>query len=182
MARLKRRTSQQVRDELALLEALEPVEEAHLAAKAEYQEAVRSGDLARARAAKARKLETGNRLNEIRLWLRREAAIVDLQTKIIPDLEARLSRPILVQDGTGDARDDTETRAALEAQLNAYRAELEVMSREAAAYRAELEALGGEVVGEPVPPDLPPGSAHVTLPPVVVEPTVNGRRGKRGAK
>lgn len=168
--RIVRRTSAQVRDELALLEVLEPVEEAHLAAKEAYTEARALGNAASIREARQAKVDTGNKLNEIRTWLRREQAIVKLQTKTIPELEARLSRPILTADG------NSEDRARLQAALERAKAELAVISAEAAAYRRELEALGGVVGGEPVPPNLPPGSADVSLPSVTVRPVVNARK------
>jgi len=174
--RIVRRTSRQVRDELALLETLEPIEQAHLEAKQAYKQAIASGDRKTIGAARARQQATGNHLNEVRTWLRREDAIRRLQTVTIPKLEARLARPILAQDGPGKGREDTAERARLEQLLAEARKELAVMSREAADYRAALEALGGEVTGEPVPPDLPPGSAEVGLPTVEVAADVNGKK------
>lgn len=179
MARLKRRTSQQVRDEAALLEALEPIEQAHLDAKAAFKQARASGDREAFLAARKRKQATGNHLNEVRTWLRREDAIRRLQAITIPKLEQRLAGPILAQDGPGrPAREDTKTRKQLETMLERARTELAELSRQAADYRAQLEQLGGVVGGDPVPPDLPPGSAEVELPTIQVKADINGRRGR----
>lgn len=168
--RIVRRTSAQVRAELELLEALEPIEQAHLDAKAAYKAAVASGDRAAIKAAKQRKRETGDRLNEVREWLRREQVIRKLQTVTVPELERRAA------SGT-----DKQRREA-EAVLERARAELKTLADQAAAYRAALEQLGGVVTGEPVPADLPPGSADVSMPAVAVKAkaAATGSR-KRGA-
>lgn len=181
MAVLRRRTPQQVRDEAALLEALQPIEQAHLDAKQAFKEARESGDQAAFLAAKQRKQATGNHLEETRTWLRREDAIRRLQAITIPKLEQRLAGPILAQDGPGSpAREDTKTRKQLETMLERARTELAKLGKEAADYRAQLEQLGGVVGGDPVPPDLPPGSAEVELPSIDVKADINGgsRRGR----
>lgn len=173
--RIVRRGSQQLRDELALLEVLEPIEDAHLDAKEAYRAAVTSGDPAAIREARQHKAETGNHLEATRTWLRVEAAIVKLSTRLIPELERILAGPILVKHGADDAREDQEERARLEAKLAAYRRELELFIAEAVPVRQQLQALGGQVVGGPVPPGLPPGSADVTTPTIAVTTTVNRR-------
>lgn len=168
--RIVRRGSQQLRAELALVEACEPIEEAHLDAKDAYQQAVASGDAEAIREAKRVKVETGNRLNETREWLRREAEVVKLQTVTIPKLERVLAGPMLVPDGKGGSVDDAKARADVQAALAAARAELTGLSVKAAETRTALEALGGQVVGDPVVRELPPGSAEVTAPAITVRP------------
>ncbi|MFB4294788.1 hypothetical protein ACBI99_44665 [Nonomuraea sp. ATR24] len=174
--RIIRRGIAALQAELGLLEALKPFEDNHQDAKERFSEAVASGDRARIVAAKQAKVEAANRLEDVRTWLRREAAIVKLQTITIPRLEQRLAAPILA-DGK-DAGEDLEERARLEGALAAARAELEALGREATAFRAGLEALGAVVSGHPVPPDLPPGSADVTVAPIAAKTTVNRRKEK----
>ncbi|WP_214327839.1 hypothetical protein [Nonomuraea sediminis] len=164
------RRSAALRAELALVEDLEPIEDAHLQAKQAYEGARASGDPEAIRAAKQVKVETANRLNETREWLRREAEIVKLQTVTIPKLEGILAKPMLVKHGDNGAVEDREARAQVEAALKLARKELEEANATAVVVRRELEALGAFVVGDPVPPDLPPGSADVTAPSLTVKP------------
>lgn len=176
--RIVRHSGRAERDAVRALEdALDPIEDAHQAAKIAYSDAVASGDRARIVEAKAAKVAAANRLEDARTWLRREQEIVKLQTVVIPRLEQRLAGPILV--GVGDqVREDIEERARLQEALDAARAELTALNREAVAYRRALQELGGVVVGDPVPPDLPPGSADVTMAPITTKATVNRRRGE----
>lgn len=180
--RIVRRGSAQLRAELALVEACEPIEDAHAEAKDLYREALASGDPVAIRAAKAVKVAAANALNETRTWLRREAAIVKLSTITIPKLEAVLAGPVLVKHGDADAREDPKARAQVQEALAAARAELEVMAAKAVQVRRDLEALGGVVQGDPVPHDLPPGSADVDLPTISVKPRVDGASGSKGGK
>ncbi|MCG5220260.1 hypothetical protein [Streptosporangium sp. KLBMP 9127] len=194
------RRGRQERDAVRALEdALDPIEDAHLEAKAAYLAAVAAyqqavtaaGDQARddpavataraaVREAKRVKVDAANHYEESRTWLRREAAIVKLSTSTIPELMRRLAAPILVKDGADDARDDPQERARLEALLLAARQELAATIEEALPMRRALEELGGQVAGDPVPPDLPPGSADVSLSPISVRSTVNRRRDEKG--
>jgi hypothetical protein len=175
--RIVRHSRRAERDAVRSLEdALDPIEDAHQAAKAEHQEAIASGDRDRIRAAKAAKVEAANRLEDARTWLRREAEIRKLQMIVIPGLERKLAGPILVKHGDKDAREDVQERARLQDALDAARAELAALDVEAVAYRRALQELGGVVVGDPVPPDLPPGSADVTMAPITTKATVNRRK------
>ncbi|MFI6904891.1 hypothetical protein ACIBKY_26760 [Nonomuraea sp. NPDC050394] len=153
----------------ALEDALEPIEEALYQAKEAYWEAVEGGDVGAIRAAKAAKVEAATRMEETRTWLRREAEIDKLQTRTIPRLEEILAGPMLVKTGKNDAREDPQARAEVELTLVAAHAELEALNALAVPLRRELAALGGVVVGDPVPPDLPPGSADVTAPSITVK-------------
>ncbi|MEV4837795.1 hypothetical protein AB0K05_24955 [Nonomuraea sp. NPDC049486] len=154
----------------ALEDACTPLEEALYQAKEAYWEAVDGGDRAAIRAAKQAKQEAAARLEETRTWLRREAEIVKLQSRTIPRLEQILAGPMLVKDGKNDAREDLVARAEVEQALTAARAELETLTALAIPLRRQLQELGGVVESDPVPPDLPPGSADVTLPAVTVKP------------
>lgn len=203
--RIVRRGGRAERDAVRALEdALDPIEDAHLqgkddyiAAVAAYQQAVaaagdQAGDdpavaaaLAAMRQAKRDKMAAANLYEETRTWLRREAAIVKLSTSTIPELSRKLASPILVKDGADGAdgaRDDPAERARLEAQLVAARQELAATIEEALPMRHALAELGGVVVGDPVPPDLPPGSAEVTLSPIDATSTVNRRGDTKGGK
>ncbi|MFC3986430.1 hypothetical protein [Streptosporangium jomthongense] len=131
---VRSRSSQQLRGELELLEALEPISEEHADAKEAYQAALTSGDPEAIRAAKARKQAASNRLNETREWLRREREIAKLSATTIPELERLLSQ----QGGGGNAR-----RAELGAALEQARAQLERAQAEAAVVRRELAVLTG---------------------------------------
>ncbi|MET7333267.1 hypothetical protein [Nonomuraea sp. NPDC005650] len=153
----------------ALEDACEPIEEALYAAKETYWEAVEAGDPAAIREAKAAKLAAATSLEETRTWLRREAEIIRLQTRTIPRLEEILAKPMLVKHGDKDAREDPAARAQVEQALAAARQELEDLTALAIPLRRDLEALGGVVVGDPAPPDLPPGSAEVTAPSITVK-------------
>lgn len=148
----------------ALEDALDPIEEAHLAAKENLWAARESGDRAAIRAAKQQLVEASNRLEETRTWLRREAEVVKLQTVTIPELERALQA----------AKDDD--KQPLQLALEAAKAELEAVGGLAAQTRRQLEQLGGVVAGPPVPADLPPGSADVTLPPISTRAVVNRRK------
>ncbi|MER7363568.1 hypothetical protein [Nonomuraea wenchangensis] len=157
----------------ALEDACDPIEEAYFQAKEAHWGAVEGGDPAQIREAKAAKVAAAARYEETRTWLRREAEVVKLQTRTIPRLEKILAAPILVKDGKNSAREDPAARAEVEQALAAARQELETLSKAAAETRRALEALGGEVVGDPVPLDLPPGSAEVTAPSITARPRVH---------
>lgn len=172
--RIVRRGSTQLRAELELVEALEPIEEAHAEAKTAYRAALDSGDQAAIAAAKRVKLAAAHHLNETRTWLRRERAITKLSTVTIPELERVLAGPILISDGKGEAGEDSEQRSELEQALAAAREELAAFQVEAGQMRRDLEALGGVVSAEAVPLDLPPGSADVTTSAITVKPLANG--------
>lgn len=165
----------------ALEDACEPQEEALYVAKEAYWEAVESGDPAAIRAAKEAKRAAADQFEATRTWLRREAEIAKLQTRTIPRLEEILAGPMLVKDGK-DAREDAAARAEVEQALSAARAELEQLTALAVPLRRQLEELGGQVVGDPVPPDLPPGSAEVTMPSISVrsQTRAHGRARKDG--
>jgi hypothetical protein len=154
----------------ALEDACTPLEEALYEAKETYWEAVDGGDPAEIREAKTAKQKAAAAFEETRTWLRREAEIVKLQTRTIPRLEQILAGPMLVKDGKNDAREDVKARAEVEQALAAARTELEALAALALPLRQALQELGGVVEGDPVPPDLPPGSADVTLPAVTVSP------------
>jgi hypothetical protein len=154
----------------ALEDACTPLEEALYEAKENYWEAVDGGDPAAIREAKTAKQTAAAAFEETRTWLRREAEIVKLQTRTIPRLEQILAGPMLVKDGKNDARDDAKARAEVEAALAAAVAELEKSLALALPLRQALQELGGVVEGDPVPPDLPPGSADVTAPSINVKP------------
>jgi hypothetical protein len=173
--------------------------EAHHAAAAAYRQAVAAAGAAAydapavaaaarelaaaadARAeAKEAKVQAAGRYEATRTWLRREAEIVTLQTRTIPDLTRKLAAPILTKDGEDGARDDREERARLEQLLVAARQELAALVEEVLPLRRALEELGGQVVGPPVPPDLPPGSAEVTTHTIDVSAAVNRRRDTKG--
>ncbi|MFC3980163.1 hypothetical protein [Streptosporangium jomthongense] len=136
--RIVRRGSQQIRAELELLEALEPIADEHQEAKEAYRAALASGDREAIEAAKERKLQASNQLNETRTWLRREQEIVHLAATIVA-IEQRLAGPILDQDGEEDAAQ----RAELEAAVGQARSQLERAQAEAAVVRRELAALTG---------------------------------------
>ncbi|WP_101788642.1 hypothetical protein [Nonomuraea indica] len=134
-----RKTARQLRDELAVVEACEPIQQAHQEAKTAYAEALKSGDPQAITAAKATKEQTAVRLNETRQWLRAEAAVAHLTHQ--------LATP---------GRRPAEQQASMEAQL-AHLEQLVVPIREAlAAFPARVPDV---VVEEP-------GSARVTLPTV----------------
>jgi hypothetical protein len=168
--RIVRQGARQRQAVRALEDACAPLEEAHYAAKEAYWEAVDGGDRATIRAAKQAKQAAATRLEEVRTWLRREAEIVKLQTRTIPRLQQILAGPMLVKDGKNDAKEDVKARAEVEAALAAAVAELEKSLALALPLRQALQDLGGVVEGDPVPPDLPPGSADVTLPAINVKP------------
>lgn len=168
MKRIVRHGQRQRDAARALEDACRPLEDALYDAKEAYWKAVESGDPAAIREAKKAKQEAAARFEETRTWLRREAEIVKLQTRTIPRLEQILAKPML----TGkDAREDAAARAEVEAALAAAKAELETALAAALPLRQQLEQFGETVDGGPVPPDLPPGSADVSLPAV----TVRGR-------
>ncbi|MBF8191653.1 hypothetical protein ITP53_39365 [Nonomuraea sp. K274] len=154
----------------ALEDACTPLEEALYAGKETYWAALEGGDRAAIREAKAAKQAAASRLEETRTWLRREAEIVKLQTRTIPKLEGILARPMLVKHGKNDAKEDPAARAEVERALAAAKAELQQLTALAIPLRRQLEELGGLVVGDPVPPDLPAGSADVTAPTITVAP------------
>lgn len=161
----------------ALEDACEPIEEALYAAKEAYWDAVEGGDPVAIRETKAAKVEAANRFDEVLTWLRREAEIVKLQTRTIPRLEEILAKPMLVKHGDDDAVDDRTARAEVQAALQAARNELMEATAKAVSLRRQLEALGGVVVGDAVPPGLPPGSADVTAPSITVKPRTRAVRG-----
>ncbi|MBF8186315.1 hypothetical protein ITP53_11255 [Nonomuraea sp. K274] len=154
----------------ALEDACTPIEEALYAAKETYWAALEGGNRATILEAKAVKQAAAERLEETRTWLRREAEIVKLQTRTIPRLQEILAGPMLVKHGDNDAREDPQARAEVEQALKAARQELETLTAAAIPLRRDLEALGGVVAGDPVPADLPPGSADVTAPSITVAP------------
>ncbi|MFI6534192.1 hypothetical protein ACIBHY_17155 [Nonomuraea sp. NPDC050547] len=168
MKRIVRHGQRQRQAVRALEDALEPIEEALYQAKEAYWSAVESGDPDAIREAKQAKVEAATRLEETRTWLRREAEIDKLQTRTIPRLEEILAAPMLVKTGKNDAQEDPQARAEVELTLAAAHAELDELTALAVPLRRELEALGGVVVGDPVPPDLPPDSADVTVPSITV--------------
>lgn len=95
-------TSARRREELQLLEDLVPISEEHEQAKAEYREALESGDPQRIRAAKARKQEAARRLRETRFWLRAE------------DRARRLAAELERAERHGDKGQAAQVRAELE--------------------------------------------------------------------
>ncbi|GAA3441068.1 hypothetical protein [Planomonospora venezuelensis] len=131
---------QRLRDELAMAEALEPIEDELHEAKEAYREALASGDPDTIAEAKARKQAAANHINETRTWLRRERQITKLQATVV-ELERILAGPILVKNGKDDAREDAQARAEYEAALAVARADLDEMSIQAVKVRAELAAL-----------------------------------------
>lgn len=150
---VRRRDSARLREELAMAEALEPIQDAHAEAKETYEDALKiyrravvmedreaaERALAAVREAKKVLLPAANRLNETRTWLRRERTMVRLQN-VAEVLERRLAKPILVKHGS-DAREDSITRAELQGRLERARADLEGMSADAAMMRRELKQL-----------------------------------------
>ncbi|GHH67647.1 hypothetical protein GCM10017673_14990 [Streptosporangium violaceochromogenes] len=157
----------ELRAELALAEACEPIWQAHQDAKAAYAEALESGDLAAIRAAGRAKNAAAIRLNETRAWLRREARIARL-TAEIPNVENRLAGPVVDRQG----RESAELRAELEELLAAMRAELEELSELA----APLRELFGAQPGPDLPVVVEDGSASADGVPVTVR--ARARTGK----
>jgi hypothetical protein len=180
MAKRIVRHGQQARQaQRALEDALEPIEEALYAAKEAYWDALDSEDPVAIREAREAKRAASERLEETRTWLRREAEIQKLATRTIPRLEQILAGPMLVKHGD-DAVEDGRARAEVEQALTHARKELEELTAAAVPLRRELETLGGVVVGDPVPPDLPPGSVEVTAPTVTVRPRVHRADARKG--
>lgn len=73
-------TARQLRDRLALIEACEPIQQAHHEAKQAYQEAMAAGNPRVIAAAKQARDMAASRLNETRRWLRAEARLAHLLT------------------------------------------------------------------------------------------------------
>jgi hypothetical protein len=174
--RIVRRGARQRQAVRALEDACAPLEEALYAAKETYGQALEGGDRAAIRAAKQAKREAASRMEETRTWLRREAEILKLHTRTIPKLETILAGPMLVKGDKDNAKEDTAARAEVEQALQAARAELERLTALALPLRQALKELGGQVVGDPVPPDLPPGSAEVTAPTITARPRARRAR------
>ncbi|MEV0586315.1 hypothetical protein [Nonomuraea sp. NPDC050310] len=155
----------ELREQLAMAEALEPIELELQAAKQAYRDALEDGDPQTIAAAKQRKQDAANHINETRTWLRRERRIAKLLTQI-PALEERLAGQILDDDG----REDADLRAQLQARLAGMREELPVLEAEAAPLR---ELFG---TPQPSPVVVEDGSADVDAPAVTA--TAKARTGK----
>ncbi|MEV4245223.1 hypothetical protein AB0J63_17630 [Streptosporangium canum] len=161
----------QLRADLAMAEACEPIWQAHQDAKAAHADAVESGDLAAIRETSRAKNDAAVRLNDTREWLRRERRITKL-TAEVPALEARLAGPILDTAG----REDAELRAELVAQLADLRQELPELESKA----APLRELFGSVPAAPIGVVVEDGSTSADGLPAMAQARV--RTGKTGGK
>ncbi|MFE3449619.1 hypothetical protein ACFXJ8_11855 [Nonomuraea sp. NPDC059194] len=126
----------ELRARLELVEACEPIWQAHQDAKAAAKEAAVSGDAVAYRAAVEAKNDAAVRLNGTRQWLRREARIAKLKANI-PQLQQRLAGQILNEHG----QEDAELRAELAERLDGWQAELVELEEVAAPLREALGAL-----------------------------------------
>lgn len=72
----------ELRRQLAMAEACEPIERELQEAKQAYRDALDDGDPETVAAAKERKSAAANHINETRTWLRREARIADLKSRL----------------------------------------------------------------------------------------------------
>lgn len=130
-------TIAELRAQLAVATACEPISIELQEAKAAYRDALDDGNPKTVAAAKERKSVAADHINETRTWLRREARIGRLLAEI-PQLEARLAGQVLDEHGG----EDVELRAQLEAQLAAMREELPLLEEEAAPLRELFAAAG----------------------------------------
>ncbi|MFF4989623.1 hypothetical protein ACFY19_20690 [Streptosporangium saharense] len=171
--KITRRAGQKLRDELALLDALEPIEDELHAAKDAYRAAIESGDPQAIRAAALRKDAAAHHINETRTWLRRERSIVKV-TETVTTLQEALSRPVL--DETGE--ESPELRAEYVATLAAAQVELEELAVAAEQTRRDLAALGAVTPATPSAgvPAGAAGDAEVSMSPVGVRTTTNGTK------
>ena len=136
-------TLAELREQLAMAEACEPIKQELQEAKAAYREALDSSDQDAIAVAKQRKQAAAHHINETRTWLRREARIGRLLA-MIPELQTRLAGPILDEHG----RDDQQLRAEVEEALAAMKAELPALEAEAAPLRELFGAAGPPIVVE----------------------------------
>ncbi|WP_326637264.1 hypothetical protein OG884_26475 [Streptosporangium sp. NBC_01755] len=156
-------TAAELRAQLALAEACEPIQQENLDAKQAYRDALERGDAAEIAAAKERKQAAAHQINETRTWLRREARIAKLQA-LIPALEEDLSKPHWRPTSAWRPEEHRHLEEARE-RLAAMKAELPALEADAAPLREVFESLP-----VPVPPFvLEDGSAQVDLPPVAVK-------------
>lgn len=153
-------TVSELRRQLAMAEACEPIERELQEAKQAYRDALDDGDPETVAAAKARKAAAAHHINETRTWLRREARIGTLNA-LIPDLQAQLAEPAW-QPRPDWTVEERQARADMEAALASMQEELPALEAEAAPLREYLGA-----VPQPGPPIVvEDGSAHVDMPTV----------------
>lgn len=105
----ERKTASQLRRELAVAEACEPIEQERDDTRQAYADALASGDPKTIAAAKAVRDAAALRLNDTRKWLRAEARVAVLK--------GRLARP----GGQDDRDKDAAELASLEVLLAPYR-------------------------------------------------------------
>ncbi|MGW6498543.1 hypothetical protein [Nonomuraea angiospora] len=164
-------TVRELREQLALAEACEPISSELQDAKEAYRQALESGDPAAIGAAKERKQAAAHHINETRTWLRREARIAKLQT-LIPDLQTQLAEPAW-QPKPGWTDEERQARADMEAALAAMEAELPALEEEA----APLRELFGSIPQAGPPIVVEDGSAAVDMP--VVKASAKAMKGGR---
>lgn len=156
-------TVRELRDQLALAEACEPIQQENADAKQAYRDALDGGDPAEIAAAKQRKQEAADAINETRTWLRREERIAVL-ARLIPRAEAELAAPHWKPrpDWTPEIHQE---RADLEARLNAMKEDLPALE---AAARPLRELFGAFPAPGPAVA-VEDGSVSVSTPAVRVK-------------